>query len=136
MSSSNKSEVGADTDMDADVNLTMQASNDKGKRKKFVTSEVCSALDRTKVTDRQVVHLTGATAVALGHDIKEVTLSRSTVRRVRLVSQKKSAIQVRNQFLSDSADHLLGWEATARPARNRKSNRATTWSAQTSSGHR
>jgi len=42
------------------------------KRKSLLTKDVTSALDRSKVTDRQAVHLLAATAHALGHDVNSI----------------------------------------------------------------
>ena len=115
-SSSTESDI--DVDTDTDMCHLMQMPTDKaGKRKKFMTTDVCSALDRTKVSDRQAVHLIGATAVALGHDIKEVTLSRSTVHRARVTSRAETAVQVRRQFLSDSAGTplVVHWDGKLLP---------------------
>jgi hypothetical protein len=41
------------------------------------TANVAAALDRTKVTDREAVHVLAATAQALGHDIDSLPLSHS-----------------------------------------------------------
>ena len=46
-----------------------------------ITKDVAAALDRTKVTDRQAVHLLAATARGLGHNVSDLTLSRSSVQR-------------------------------------------------------
>ena len=48
-----------------------------------ITKDVAAALDRTKVTDRQAVFLLAATARGLGHNVSDLTLSRSSVQRAR-----------------------------------------------------
>ena len=51
------------------------------KRAKLMTPELKAALDRAKMSDREVVFTIAATTTSLGHDINDLTLSVSTLRR-------------------------------------------------------
>ena len=48
-------------------------------QEKVITQQRC---DRSKATDRQVMHFVAATAHALGHDVSNIALSRSLIQRV------------------------------------------------------
>ena len=56
-----------------------------------MTPELTSALDRTKMSNREAVFTISATATSLGHDINDLTLSVSTIHRARKENRKKLA---------------------------------------------
>ena len=63
-----------------------------------MTSELTAALDRTKMPDREAVFTIAATATSLGHDINNLTLSVSTLRRVRRENRKKLSEKDKQEF--------------------------------------
>ena len=60
-----------------------KSSRKKINSKQIVTSEVATVLDRVNVSDRKATMVIAAVTKHLGNELEEVTLSRSTVRRVR-----------------------------------------------------
>ena len=81
--------------------VNSERGNDLQKKTKsnFLLSEdVTSALARSKVTDRQTVHMLAATAYSLGHDVNDITLSRSSIQRVTSAHRGKTAETVKASF--------------------------------------
>ena len=60
-----------------------KSSRKKINSKQIVTSEVATVLDRVNVSDRKTTMVIAVVTKHLGNELEEVTLSRSTVRRVR-----------------------------------------------------
>ena len=75
---------------------------------------MAAALDRTKVTDREAPHLLAATADALGHDIQELPLSRSSIRRARMQYREEFATDLRSKFTPSSA-LVVHWDGKLLP---------------------
>ncbi|KAK0055249.1 hypothetical protein Bpfe_015263 [Biomphalaria pfeifferi] len=50
----------------------------------LITKDVAAALDCTKVSDREAVYLLASAAHALGHDVQQLPVSRSSIRRARI----------------------------------------------------
>lgn len=59
----------------------------------FFTPRLLSTLDKWKITDGAAVHILSATADALGYDIEDLILNRSSIRRMR---QKHRATTAQN----------------------------------------
>ncbi len=57
-------------------------------RKSILSKVTTAALDRSKVTDRQAVHLLGTTAHTLGHKVDEVTLSSSSIQHAQFSNRE------------------------------------------------
>ena len=57
--------------------------------------ELDTWLEWIKQSDRTAVHLLAATFHSLGHDVSDMTLSRSTVQLVRAEIRKKTAHEVK-----------------------------------------
>lgn len=49
--------------------------------KQFITTKLVAALDKCKVSDRDATHLLFATAEALGHNIDNLVINRSSIHR-------------------------------------------------------
>ena len=80
----------------------------------FQSLEVTGALDRVNLPDRGVVFVAGAVARALGHDVSEITLSRSSVRRSRIEGRKKAAAAEEREC-SLMGPLLLHWDGKLLP---------------------
>jgi len=50
----------------------------------FLTPRLALALDKAQVSDPHAVHILAATAEALGHNVSNLVLSRSTIHRFRI----------------------------------------------------
>lgn len=67
-------------------------------RKSLLSKDVTSALDRSKVTDHQAVNLLADAAHSLGHNVDDVTVSRSSIQRARFSNRLKTAADVKTSF--------------------------------------
>ena len=56
-----------------------------------VTQTVSATLDRTKICDRKAMMAMVATTQSLGHDVEEIVISRSSIRRFRQQNRKTDA---------------------------------------------
>jgi hypothetical protein len=68
----------------------------KRTRKNIVSPAVALALDRTKVSDRNAVYVLTATAATLGHNVEELSINRSTIRRSRLDARNSKEPSIPN----------------------------------------
>lgn len=57
-----------------------------------------SALDKCKISDRAAIHVIIAVAEALGHDIDELVINRSTLQRQRELNRIEKATEIKNAF--------------------------------------
>ena len=80
----------------------------------FSSPEVASALDRINLPDRGAVFVAGAIAKALGHDLSESTLSRSSIRRSRRKGRREAAAAEMQEASSDEP-LLLHWDGKLLP---------------------
>ena len=84
-----------DEGVDEFIYIEPRKQEEKGKGKKqgkeLLSKAVMSALDRTKVSDRNAVYLLASTAHSLGHDVNDLPLSRSTLRRSRSETRREIA---------------------------------------------
>ena len=67
-----------------------------------ITKDIAAALDRTKITDRQAIHLLAATAHGLGHCVCDLTPSRSSVRRAQKLHHVKLVTDIKNRFVPNA----------------------------------
>jgi hypothetical protein len=94
---------------------TACASSSRKKFKNiFQSTEVVGALDRVCLPDRGAVFVAGAVAQALGHDISELTLSRSSIRRSRIKERQRAAAMDEKEF-SLTGPLLLHWDGKILP---------------------
>lgn len=70
-------------------------------RKHFITSRLVAALDNAKVSDGMAVHILIATAKALGHRCEDLVISRSSIRRQRLIDRKKISDNIQENFTDE-----------------------------------
>lgn len=66
-----------------------------------MSHNLVACLDRTKVTDRAATFLLTETAIALGHDVGELQINRSTIRRHRLKYRQERAAAIKDEFHAD-----------------------------------
>ena len=100
----------SDDDYQAQSTSTMQPSKRRKKKcEKLITPEVSAALDRVKVTDRGATYIAASIAQSLGHNLDDVSMSRSTIRRVRCTNRKAAALKQKEQF-APSTPLLLHWD--------------------------
>lgn len=83
--------------------------------KMFVDVGLSSALDRTKMSNRQAVHVLSAAAVSLGHDPAELVMNRESFRRERIKFRQISAAEIKAAFSPD-APLTVHWDSKIVPA--------------------
>jgi hypothetical protein len=74
------------------------------KRKRLIpimTPALTAMLDRTKVTDRKAVFIVAETAKSLGHDIQDLALSRSSIRRQRQDHRALISARLKAEFQAE-----------------------------------
>ena len=79
-----------------------------------MTPELTSALDRTKMSNREAVFTIAATAINLGHYINDLTLSVSTIHRARKENRKKLAEKDKQEFNVDKP-LVVHWDGKLLP---------------------
>ena len=99
----------------SDSELDCQTSSQSAKpKKKILTQNVLSSLDRVNVSDRKALFVVGAVAQACGEHVKDLSLSRSTIRRARREAREVGASKDKESFSSDEP-LLLHWDGKMLP---------------------
>lgn len=81
--------------MDEEVS---QSDNKKKKKINFINERIVAALDAAKVTDYKAIHIITAIAEALGHNINDLNISRSTISRYRKKNRESTSNRVKENF--------------------------------------
>lgn len=90
-------------EMDSDdINTTVPRNSSQATRGKinFITPRLVSALDNAKVSDGMAIHILTAAAEALGHNIADLIINRSTIHRVRQQNRRKESEKIQTDFAS------------------------------------
>lgn len=69
--------------------------------KHFITPCLLSALDNAKVSDTKAIHIIIATAEALGHNLGELVVNRSTLHRLRQQHRIQEAERIQSEFIDN-----------------------------------
>ncbi|XP_076298485.1 uncharacterized protein LOC143217788 [Lasioglossum baleicum] len=94
-------------------------SKPKRKRgsKQVITLKLMSTLDACKVSDCDAARIIVAISQALGHDINDLTISRSSIRRYRTELRKKHSQMLRAAFSQHEIDAVtVHWDGKMLPA--------------------
>lgn len=75
----------------------------------IITSKVAASLDRTQISDRQASHLLIPFASELGHDVRNLALSATSIRRQRVAHRKNMADEIKESF-SPTVPLTLHWD--------------------------
>lgn len=85
------------------------------KKIKVMTPEVVGALNRSGLTPGKAVPIIAAVAKALGHDLNDISVSKSTVKRTKKIVGQKIAKELKNSLRI--ADVLvLHWDGKLLPS--------------------
>ncbi|KAE9539939.1 hypothetical protein AGLY_005191 [Aphis glycines] len=83
----------------------------------FINDKLVTVLDRCKVSDRDATHIIIATAQALGHNVDNLVINRSSIRRVREKVRKLRAEQLRLSFNNDLFKEIVvHWDEKMLPS--------------------
>lgn len=82
------------------------------KRKKkidFIDERVVAALDACGISDPKAMHIISAVAIALGFDLNDLIISRSTLSRHRKKERKDLAAKIKDNFKvrNDRSAHII-----------------------------
>lgn len=98
----NESSASGDEDNDDDAvyfKLGPSTSQDVQITKKaFITERLAAALDKYQISDRAAMHVITATAVALGHDIDQLIINRTSIRRYRKSNRVNTVQNIKSNF--------------------------------------
>ena len=99
----------------ASMSVDVDTIFSQGKRSKnvFQDPRLVGALDRVNLPDRGAVFVAGAVAQALGHNISNFTMSRSSVRRSRRTGREALATNEKDKSLN--GPFLLHWDGKLLP---------------------
>ncbi|XP_050524139.1 uncharacterized protein LOC126895882 [Daktulosphaira vitifoliae] len=73
----------------------------------IMTVKLSSALDRCKISDRDAVHIIIAVAESLGHDVNDIIVNRSSIKRHREKIRWNLATQIRDKFSVSNLNALV-----------------------------
>ncbi|GBN18309.1 hypothetical protein AVEN_70038-1 [Araneus ventricosus] len=80
-------------------------------RKDFITPKLVAALDRCQLSMRDSVFILEATVDALGRNIDEFPISKSSIQRIRTEKLKERAKNIKNDFQNEVPDIVtLHWD--------------------------
>lgn len=83
----------------------------------FITAKLAATFDRCKISDRDAVHILIATAEALGKDLNELVINRTSIRRSRICLRKERAENIRNNYKISIDDSItIHWDGKFLPA--------------------
>ena len=102
----------ADTEFIAPKKSTRHIANPR-KRSIIGSSSISAALDRVNLPDRGATFVASEVAKALGHNIKDITLSRSSIRRSRIANRQKASNISATTF--SNLPLLLHWDTKMLP---------------------
>lgn len=71
-------------------------------------------LDRTNISDRKAALVVNSVAISLGHNIAEMTTSRSSIQRARKKNREKIASQIKESFNAEGPV-CVHWEGKMLP---------------------
>lgn len=61
-------------------------------RREIMTPKLAAALDKCRISDRDAVHIIIAIAEALGHDVEDLVINRSSIHKSREIYAKKGQL--------------------------------------------
>lgn len=86
-------------------------------RKSLITPKLVAALDRCQISMRNSVYIVQATIEALGHNIDEFPISKSTIQRIRTEKRKERAEAIKVDFQNKVPDTVtIHWDGKLLPA--------------------
>lgn len=102
-SSTEPSVNGSDHGMELEMDVLPSTSKVvKRGSQPFINERIVSVLDKCKISDRNAMHLMAAVAEGLGHNVSNLVLNRSSIRRYRTANRKKIA-----DFIKDNLQVMV-----------------------------
>lgn len=83
-------------------------------RKAVVTPKLAASLDRNQISDRAATMICGESAISLGHNISDLALNRSSIRRQRIKTREITAAKLIQSFNRDAA-FVVHWDGKLLP---------------------
>lgn len=83
---------------DDDEYTVSQLRNRKKRKIDFINERIVAAFDAAKVSDYRAMHIISAIVDALGHDINNLNVSRSTLNAHRKKNRKATAKRIKQNF--------------------------------------
>lgn len=95
---SDDNDLTMDVDMDSDYDT--QGEEKRG-RIQWITPRLSAALDDAKVSDRKSVHIIMAAAEALGVNVSELVINRTSIRNLRRKHRELELEKIQADFVED-----------------------------------
>jgi hypothetical protein len=107
----------SEQDDDYDVDMKIPTAAGKRKPKNIVSPQLAAALDRTNVSDRKATFLIAATAECLGHDVSDLAVNRSSIRRSRIQQRTCAAQTLKTLFCEQETEEpvTVHWDSKILP---------------------
>ncbi|KAL4135150.1 hypothetical protein QTP88_006793 [Uroleucon formosanum] len=84
--------------------------------REFITTKLAAALDKCKITDREAVHLLISTVEALGLDVNDFIINRSSIHRYRERFRSEFNKELRKSFSQPLTAAVVHWDGKILPA--------------------
>lgn len=84
--------------LDLSDTISARTSTVKRGRKQFATPRLVAALDNAKVSDGMAIHILIAAAEALGHDVDQLVINRSSLNRQRKLFRAEKSQNIQEEF--------------------------------------
>lgn len=114
--SGSEEDIGDNEGVQVPVPCVARETQKRG-RQKIITERLVSTLDRCKVSDRDAIHLISAVADALGQDLNDVVLNRTSLQRSRRELRAKKVEKLKNEFKNiDLNAAVVHWDGKCLPS--------------------
>lgn len=91
------------SDSDEEVKYNILPKCTRKRPRNIINRAVASALDRTKISDRNATYILAATAETIGLNTSEIALNKETIRRMRRTHRENIAKEIRQDFQPEVA---------------------------------
>jgi len=99
--SSSREQSTSDSDEEVKYNILPKCSRKRPRN--IINRAIASALDRTKVSDRNAIYILTAVAETICLNISEIALNKETIRRIRRTHRENTAKEIRQDFQPEAA---------------------------------
>lgn len=107
LTDSSECSIGEPEPMNIDVDEPQPSTSTSNTKIDFINQRIASALDKCKMTDRNAIHLLIAVAEALGHNVNDLIINRTTLRRLRQENRETVALNVKENYKLQSSEPCI-----------------------------
>lgn len=104
---------------ESEIDLNMPSSSTsvrKRARREILTPRLSACLDKCKISDRDAVHLLTACIGAVGLDIKDFAINRTSIRNGRQIFRKNNTSNIKSKFIDLNLNYgIVHWDSKILP---------------------